>query len=143
MSPDKRRRGTRKASPRSGPGNDASVADHGPPYDVRWHPDAAAERDASWPASEKVAINNAIDKLVATGPRLPFPHSSAVRGEAGKGFRELRPRSGRSRWRPIYRRVLPGTFVLFAVAPEAQIDGKGFDAAVTRAADRLADLELD
>jgi len=129
MSPDKgkpnRARKTRKPAP------SPRTVDPGPPYVVRWHPDADAERDASWPEGEKVAMWNAVDKLKAGGSRLGSPHSSAVQGEAGKGFRELRPRSGRSRWRPIYRQVTPDTFVIFAVAPEAEIDEAGFDAAVT------------
>lgn len=69
-------------------------ADPGPPYVVRWHPGAEAEREASWPAGEKVAIQHAIEKLRQIGPRLTFPHSSAVQGVVGKGFRELRPKSG-------------------------------------------------
>jgi hypothetical protein len=68
---------------------------------------------------------HAAQKREATGPRLGHPHSSAVRGELGQGFRELRPRAGRSRWRPIYRRVNPPTFVIFAVGPEAEIDSRG------------------
>jgi hypothetical protein len=110
---------------------------------VRWHPDADAERDASWPEGEKVAMWNAVDKLKAAGARLGHPHSSAVKGEEGRGFRELRPRSGRSRWRPIYRQVTPDTFVVFAVGPEAQIDQGGFDGAVSRAVSRFAELELE
>jgi hypothetical protein len=110
---------------------------------VLWHPEADAERDTSWPEGEKVAMWNAVAKLEAGGPRLGHPHSSAVRGETGKGFRELRPRGGRSRWRPIYRQVTPDTFVVFAVGPEAQIDRAGFDGAVSRAVARFADLELD
>ena len=108
-----------------------------------WHPDADAERDASWPAHEKVAMLHAAQKLEAAGPRLGHPHSSAVRGEVGQGFRELRPRAGRSRWRPIYRRVNPSTFVIFAVGPEAEIDSRGYDAAVARAVERFAQLEVD
>jgi len=86
---------------------------------------------------------NAVAKLEAAGPRLGHPHSSAVRGDAGKGLRELRPRGGRSRWRPIYRQVRPDTFVVLAVGPEAQIDHGGFDSAISRAVRRLAELELD
>jgi hypothetical protein len=56
---------------------------------------------------------------------------------------ELRPRAGRSRWRPIYRQVTANTFVIFAVGPEAGIDQAGFDAAVSRAAKRLAEFEVD
>jgi hypothetical protein len=61
----------------------------------------------------------------------------------GQGFRELRPRAGRSRWRPIYRRVNPSTFVIFAVAPEAEIDSRWYNAAVGRAVERSGQLELD
>jgi hypothetical protein len=145
MTPDrgKRSKGSRKATRPASNGAGARQRDPGPPYVVRWHPDAEAERAASWPAPEKVAMNNAVEKLRAAGPRLPHPHSSAVQGDAGKGFRELRPRSGRSRWRPIYRQVTPDTFVIFAVGPEAEIDKSGFDAAVGRAAKRFDELELD
>ena len=96
---------------------------------------------ASWPPEEKVAMEHAVEKLKAVGPRLKYPHSSAVQGSAGTALRELRPRAGRSRWRPLYRRVTSDTFVIFAVAPEAQIDRNGFDAAVGRAAGRLADVD--
>ncbi len=72
-----------------------------------------------------------------------FDPSLEVRGRRRGGLCELRPRAGRSRWRPIYRRVKPSTFVILAVAPEAQIDSRGFAAAVTRAAERFAQLDLD
>jgi hypothetical protein len=85
---------------------------------------------------------HAVEKLKAAGPRLKYPHSSAVQGREGKGLRELRPRQGRSRWRPIYRQVTPDTFVILAVAPEAQIDQGSFDAAVRRAAERFGELDL-
>jgi Integrase core domain len=49
---------------------------------------------------------------------------------------------GSTRWRWRCRRVTPDTFVIFAVGPEAQIDGSGFDAAVDRAAKRFAELDL-
>jgi hypothetical protein len=112
-------------------------------YVAIWHPGADAERDASWPPAEKVAMLHAVQKLEAAGPRLGHPHSSAVQGDVGKGFRELRPRAGRSRWRPICRRVGPSTFVILAAGPEAQIDRRGFDAAVRRAVERYRDLEVD
>lgn len=140
MSPDKGKR-SKKSSKRPAPKLRVKSDDPGPPYVVRWHPDAAAERDASWPPDEKVAMEHAVQKLQAAGPRLMHPHSSAVQGSAGKGLRELRPRAGRSRWRPIYRRVAPETFVIFAVGPEAQIDSDGFDGAVGRAAKRFAELD--
>jgi hypothetical protein len=141
MSPDKGKRS--KLRHKQTAPTPARTSDPGPPYVVRWHPDADAERDASWPAQEKVAMLNAVQKLEAAGPRLGHPHSSAVRGEAGKGFRELRPRAGRSRWRPIYRQVSPTTFVVFAVGPEAQIDQRGFQEAIGRADIRFAEIEPD
>jgi hypothetical protein len=96
------------------------------------------------PKSENVArLSSLLRELEAVGPRLGSPHSGAVQGEAGQGLRESRPRAGRSRWRPIYRRVSLSTFVILAVAPEAQIDSRGFDAAVRRAVERFGQLELD
>ncbi len=56
-------------------------------------------------------------------------------------MRELRPRAGRSRWRPIYRRVQPRMFVILAIAPEAQIDKRGFDQKVAYARQRFEELE--
>jgi hypothetical protein len=109
---------------------------------VLWHPNADAERAAITDAAERAAIQHAREKLEAIGPRLGAPHSSAVRGEDGSGLRELRPRAGRSRWRPIYRRVQPGTFVILAVAPEAEIDKRSFDEIVRHARRRLEKLEL-
>jgi hypothetical protein len=86
---------------------------------------------------------HAAAKLEAEGMRLSDPHSRAVQGEAGKGLRELRPRSGRSRWRPIYRQVASDTFVILSVGPEAEIDERGFDAAVGRARRRFDELDVD
>jgi len=141
MAADKRKgRGRREHRPS---GRGTPTPDPGPPYVVRWHPAADAERDESWPAAEKVAMLHAAQKLEATGPRLGHPHSSAVQGDDVQGFRELRPRAGRSRWRPIYRRVSPSTFVIFAVGPEAEIDSRGYDAAVGRAVERFGELEVD
>jgi hypothetical protein len=86
---------------------------------------------------------HSVEKLEAVGRRLGHPHSSAVQGQEGGGLRELRPRAGRSRWRPIYRQVTARTFVIFAVGPEAGTDQAGFDAAVRRATKRLAEFEMD
>lgn len=138
MSPDKRR----QRKPKDRKLKAVRSTDPGPPYVVRWHPGAEPERDASWPPGEKVAMEHAVEKLKAAGPRLRYPHSSAVQGAAGKGLRELRPRQGRSRWRPIYRQVTPDTFLVLAVGPEAEIDQGGYDAAVARAAQRLKELDL-
>jgi hypothetical protein len=80
-------------------------------------------------------MNHAVEKLIALGPQLPFPHQSSVRG-AGEGLRELRPRGGRSPWRAIYRRE-GDAFWIGAVGPEAEADPHGFDRAVRAARRRL------
>lgn len=143
MSPDSKSRRSRRRAP--APPNLRAVrsADPGPPYVVLWHPEAEKERDASWPVAEIVAIEHAVEKLRAIGPRLRHPHSSAVRGDVGKGLRELRPRAGRSRWRPIYRQLKQDTFVILAVGQEAQLDASSFRAATKRAQSRLRNLETD
>ncbi len=87
---------------------------------------------------DRVAMRNALRKLEVAGDQLRFPHSSAVRAETR--LRELRPLSGRSRWRAFYRRI-GDTMVVAAFGPEAQIDPPGFARAVARAAERLADEE--
>ncbi|HUY06755.1 MAG TPA: type II toxin-antitoxin system RelE/ParE family toxin [Acidimicrobiales bacterium] len=108
---------------------------------VLWHPGALLERDAIKDDRERVAIGDVIEKLEQIG-RLPSPHSSAVQGKVGQGLRELRPRSGRSRWRPLYRQIDATTFVILAVGPEAQINRVGFDQAVSDAQQRFGELEL-
>jgi len=55
-------------------------------------------------------------------------------------LRELRPRGGRSPWRPLYRQV-GEEFGFGAVAPEAQVDAQGFVGVCRRAEARLAQLE--
>lgn len=81
---------------------------------------------------------NAIEKLKALGPALPFPHQSDVRG--AEGLRELRPRAGRSPWRAFYRRF-GDVFVIAAVGPEAEVDPRGFERAVRVAATRLDEID--
>jgi hypothetical protein len=66
--------------------------------------------------------------------------SKANRGKASVSLGRGR---GRGRWRPIYRRVIPTTFVVLAVGPEAQIDSRGFARAVTRAVERFGQLDSD
>ena len=107
---------------------------------VLWHPDALLERDAIKDVRERVAIGHFIEKLELIG-RLLSPHSSAVQGKVGQGLRELRPRSGKSRWRPLYRQIDSVTFVILAVGPEAQINRVGFDQAVSNAQRRFSELE--
>lgn len=142
MSPDKRQRRQRPHLQTGQPRTSERVPDPGPPYEVLWHPGADAELAAISDAAERAAIQHAREKLETIGPRLGAPHSSAIKGEDGSGLRELRPRAGRSRWRPIYRRVQPGIFVILAVAPEAEIDKRGFEEVVRDAQRRLGNLKL-
>lgn len=133
MAPSKRRTPSRRGSaaqpaqaPRAG-------------WRVVYHPEARTEANAV-PPQERKAIDNAVDKLAALGPTLPHPHSSKVMGDPGGSLRELRPRAGRSPWRCIYQRI-SDTFVIAAIAPEAQKDKAGFDRAVSNAKTRLAEIE--
>lgn len=102
---------------------------------------AEAERErAALPKPERAALINADAKLGAYGALLGYPHTSAVRG--APGLRELRPRAGRSAYRALYRQI-GNVFVVAAVGPEAQSDPRGFDRAVRRALERLAQVEGD
>lgn len=93
---------------------------------------------ARLPAVEKAAVINADRKLQAFGPQLPYPHSSAVKG--ADRLRELRPRGGRSPWRGLYRQI-GDVFVVAAIAREAQVDGRKFEAACRAAERRLSQIE--
>lgn len=117
----------------------------GPAYPnvVRWLPDAETERELARPEGEIQAMWNVIEKLMSEGARLRFPHTSAVAGSPLEGLRELRPRAGRSRWRPLYIQVEKTEFLILTVAPEAQIDKRGFRAAVERAEARWDVLIAD
>lgn len=106
-------------------------------WTVRFHP--AAERElARLPAIERAAILHAVEKLQASGPALPFPHQSSLKGT--EGLRELRPRGGRSAWRVFYRRV-GDVLVIVGVGPEAKVDPQGFATALRRATTRLKETE--
>ena len=86
MAPDKgkRSKGTRK--PRKVPRPVAPpLADAGPPDEVRWHPEADAERDASWPPGEKVAMFHSVEKLEAVGAALGSPALKRRAGGGGRG----------------------------------------------------------
>jgi hypothetical protein len=111
----------------------------GSDWQVSWHPEALEELGAVRDNSERVAIAHAIEKLEVDGPMLRSPHQSAVMGEPS-GLRELRPRRGRSRWRPLYRRIRPRRFAILAIAPEAGIDGAAFERGVRIAGRRLNEL---
>jgi hypothetical protein len=100
---------------------------------VEWHP-RAVEELMRLPKDEQAAADHAVEKLVTLGPRLPYPHQSAVQGE--RGLRELRPRGGRSPWGALYKRR-GSIFVLAALAPEAEANSRGFGRAVRLARRRL------
>jgi hypothetical protein len=106
-------------------------------WTVIYHPGAEHER-LQLPTAERVALQHAVEKLVVYGPTLPYPHQSAVRGAAG--LRELRPRAGHSPWRGLYGRI-GDILVIAAIAPEAQVDRRGFDRAVLAAVARLQAME--
>lgn len=118
-----------------------SVRPTPPGWSVRWHPQAIPEVRAIEGGPERNAIRHVIEKLQVDGPRLRSPHQSAVMGVTGAGLRELRPRRGRSRWRPIYRRRGERLFVILSVAPESEIDRAGYRRAVRKAKQRLDQLE--
>jgi hypothetical protein len=82
-------------------------------------------------------FRHSIEKLEVDGPNLRNPHQSAVMGEEGFGLRELRPRRGRCRWRPLYRRVGARLFVILAVVPESEVDSAGYKRGVRTAQRRL------
>jgi hypothetical protein len=105
--------------------------------EVLYMPEAIEERKAL-PPTEEAALINAHRKLEALGPTLPYPHSSAVQG--ADRLRELGPRGGRSPWRALYRQI-GEAFVIAAVAPEAQVSRRKFDAGCRAAERRLAGLE--
>jgi hypothetical protein len=111
-------------------------------FEVLWHPAAVQERDDIEDVGERVAIMTAEEKLRQLGRYLPAPHSRAVEGKEGRGLRELRPRGGRSRWRPLYRQIGPEIFVVLAVAPEVQTDQAGYNRTVRHAMERFAELEI-
>jgi phage-related protein len=82
-------------------------------FRVEWD-ERAREELRLLPATERLAVMNAAAKLEAFGDQLGSPHTSQVKGTRA-GIRELRPRSGRSPWRVLYRRVADA---LLAVGPE-------------------------
>jgi len=95
------------------------------------------ESQGRFPTSGSPAVTQPI-RAERINTTLPYPHQSAVKGS--ESIRELRPRGGRSRVRPLYRRFAD-TFVIGAVAPEAQADPRRFDRAVRSATTRFAEIE--
>jgi hypothetical protein len=108
-------------------------------WPVVYHPAAESER-GDLPATERAAIDHAVEKLRAEGINLPNPHSSGVK--IAVNLRELRPRAGRCRYRAFYRRI-GDTFVIGAIGPEAEVNQRGFKRAVTTAEERLDALKGD
>lgn len=105
--------------------------------EVRWHP--GAEEDLKrLSAKERAALLHAEQKLVALSVALGYPHTSAVKGTAN--LRELRPRRGDSPWRAFFRRI-GDILVIGAVGPEANVDPRGFAAAIRAAETRLAEIK--
>lgn len=88
---------------------------------------------------EQDAMQNALAKLEAFGPQLPWPHSSDVKSY--RALRELRPRQGRSRWRAFYRQV-GSAMVIGAIGPEAEVEGREFRRAAQQAQDRLDKVQF-
>jgi hypothetical protein len=88
------------------------------------------------------SVLTVVDFLHKLGPKIVAPHSKALKGE--RKVRELRPSGGKTLVRPLYVRWHDREFVILAVAPESQVDGPGFNAAVQRAKDRArADWGLE
>lgn len=101
------------------------------PFTVVYDPDAALElASAVKSKEERKAIFNAVDKLRQVGEQLAPPHMKPLQGAQAGGLRELRPRQGRSDWRPVYVRR-GDLYIVLA------IDRHGnFDALVARAQQR-------
>ncbi len=91
------------------------------------------------PTAERNAVMTAVAKLEAFGDQLGAPHTSQVKGSQA-GIRELRPRSGSSPWRALYRRVADA-MVILAISPEAVRDRRRFDRALRLAEERLKEIE--
>ena len=83
------------------------------------------------------AVLNARRMLYERGSALGYPHTSAVRGSK-IGLRELRPRTGRSRYRVLYRQY-GDSLVLLALAREALTDPRDFARAIVAAEMRAND----
>lgn len=101
---------------------------------------AAADELDSLPPLEQVAIQHAVEKLEASGVRLPAPHCAPVKGVDGSWW-ELRPRRGNCPWRPIYTRVGADEFKIAAIAPDGETNPREFMRACRDAAERLAQWE--
>jgi phage-related protein len=97
---------------------------------------AAQELIAVKSKGEIKALLNAVEKLRALGEQLVPPHMKPLGGEGAGGLRELRPRQGRSDWRPIYMRIGHRAYVVLAVGKHDE-----FEKLVARAQARAAQYE--
>ena len=107
-------------------------------WQVKFVPEATEEFDVL-AKRERAALQEAIQKLKADGDQLGAPHTSKVQGVT-ETLRELRPRRGASPVRAFYRRI-GDVMVIGAVGPEADVDRRGFNRAVSVALVRLAQFE--
>jgi hypothetical protein len=100
--------------------------------------DAAAAQEivAIKSTGEIKALPTAVEKLRALGEQLVPPHMKPLGGEGAAGLRELRPRQGRSDWRPIYMRIGKRAYVILAVGRHDE-----FEKLVARAQDRARQYE--
>lgn len=101
---------------------------------VYWDKEAVEEFGAYKEPRARKAILSIVDILSQTGAQITEPHAKKVR-IANKLY-ELRPGGGKILARPLYARVEESTFVVLAIAPEADEDPKGFETAVERARER-------
>ena len=97
---------------------------------VEYHYAAVEEYAALRDAKSKKGVLTMADFLRQLGPKIKEPHSKPVKGTGG--LNELRPSGGRALVRPLYVRI-GDVYKIVAIAPEAQVDPSGFDAAVERA----------
>lgn len=109
---------------------------------VTYHDAAVVEYAALRDSRQRKGVLTIATFLRELGPKLVEPHSKALAGT--RKLRELRPGGGRVPVRPLYAQVSARQFVVFAIAPESQVDPRGFRSAVQRAQDRAkADFDLD
>lgn len=93
-------------------------------------------------SAETKAIEHAIVVLQTMGPRVGFPHTSAVRTSNQVTLRELRPRRGRSRHRVLFA-TRRGQCILLALAPEANHRPRAFRQAVLDAYQRIMEFDRE
>lgn len=110
-------------------------------WEVRWHPRAQSEKRAIGDVKARVAMLTRSRSSKSTAQGCGVRTRVRSWGDDGSGLRELRPRRGRSRWRPIYRRLNEDLFAILSIAPEAEMDKAGYGRAVRAAKRRLAQLE--